>query len=304
MLLRRLEYDRVNARADRLLYVPPSVIPVAKSIRASRRIGETLKISFSKYSAFLQNPERFRLYYMLGLSPEGADTPSNFNYGRRRGSCFHAIQEARAKGVRDSVITEHKFDQALYERCVKLVEAVPGFGNVLVSEKEFELPIGDGKHSITGRIDHIVDDAGVIRVGDFKTTKKRTKFEMQQYFGDLVTSSQSHFYVFAAAALGYETDQFLYHVCIDEKDKPKHIPLDVRVTKLEVTRTMRHVYAACEAIEGLIERVGIDNPWPHSNHFPCAGDRFFCGYSAICGRTLPKGAAPQGFITKYPEENK
>lgn len=260
-----------------------------------------MKISYSRYTAYLQNPERYRLTYELGLNVQGSETPTNFNYGKRRGSCFHEIQEARAKGVRDSAVTGRKWDEALYQRCVKLVEKVPGFGTVLLSEKEFELPIVDGKHSIIGRLDHIADDNGVIRVGDFKTTKQRTKKEMSEYFGNLTSSSQAHFYMHAASALGFPTDQFIYHVLVDEKDKPRYIPLDLQIGPAAIERTLRGVYAACEAIEGLKERIGVDNPWPHSNHWPCAGDKFFCGYAEICGRQLPKGCIPSGFVARHVE---
>lgn len=262
-----------------------------------------MKISYSRFASFLQNPERYRLSYCLGLVPEGEDIPSPKNYGRRRGSCFHAIQEANAKGVRHSAITEHKYAEDIYDRCVRLASCVPDLGPLVLPECEFIVPIGDGKHSINGRIDHGFNQEdfngnAILRIGDFKTTKKRTKQEMREYFSTLETSPQAHFYLYAAAKLGSPTDQFTYHVLVDDKERPQYIPLDLTIGPAEVARKMQGVYAACEAIEGLIERVGIEKSWPHSNHWPCCGTAEYCGFSAICGRNLPKGCVPPGFVLK------
>lgn len=260
-----------------------------------------MKISYSRFSSFLQNPERYRLTYELGLKPEGDDTPSFRNYGRRRGSCFHAIQEARAKGVRDSVVTKHEYPEDLYQRCARLATLVPELGKLEMAEAEFDLPIANGKHSITGRVDHVALLEDERNVGDFKTTKKRTKKEMSEYNGTLATSPQAHFYLYAAAALGFPTEKFVYHVLVDDKEKPYYYEVPLTIGPAAVARKMQSVYAACEAIEGLRERVGIENPWPHSNHWPCCGDTFFCGFAEICGRTLPKGCTPPGFVQRTPE---
>jgi hypothetical protein len=260
-----------------------------------------LKLSYSGYTAFLQNPEKYRLYYPLGLKIEGDDIPTFKNYGRRRGSCFHAIQEARAKGVRDSVITEHKYPDDMYARCARLAELVPDLGELLQPEYEFTVPIGDGKHSITGRIDHIAKLGGVARLGDFKTTKKRTKKEMAEYNGELSTSPQPHFYLYAARSLGYQLEECRFHVMVDDKDKPDYYTVDVTYGENEVNRKMSAVYAACEVIEFLTNTYGVEKPWPHSNNWPCSGDRFFCGYQEICGRALPLGCVPPGFVSRKPE---
>lgn len=263
-----------------------------------------MKISFSKFTSFMQNPEKYRLYYGLGLKPEGEDIPSNRNYGRRRGSCFHAIHEARAKGVRDSVITKYEYPEDLYARCVRLADLVPDLGEMLHAECEFDVPIGDGKHSITGRLDHIARGTdGIARLGDFKTTKKRTKKEMAEYNGDLSTSPQPHFYLYASRSLdlGIELTEMRYHILVDDKEKPDYYPLDLTIGPNEVNRKMQGVYAACEIIEFLTKTIGVEKPWPHSNHWPCSGERFFCGYQEICGRALPLGCVPQGFVRRVPE---
>lgn len=265
-----------------------------------------MKISYSKYSAFLMNPERYRLYYALGLTPDGDETPTNMNLGRRRGRCFHSLLESRTTGTptRDEIVQAHGIE--LVERCERMVAVLPDLGPMQLVEQAFELPIGDGKHSVVGRIDHIFTPDGAERVGDFKTTKgNRTKKEVQEYFGEMETSSQSHFYLYAAAQLGHPTDRFTYHVIFDRKDKdsqPRYVPLDLVAGPAAVARTMSMVYAACEGIEFYTKTYGTDKPWPHSNNWPCCGDKFFCGYSAICGRTLPKGVEPTGFTYRWKEK--
>lgn len=267
-----------------------------------------MKISYSKYTAFLTNPERFRLYYVLGLTPDGDETPSIMNLGRRRGRCFHAIAEGQ-----DRAELVKEYGEPLVERCEAMIavlppELIPSF---ILTEKPFEIPIGDGKHTIVGRLDHIFAPDGHNRVGDFKTTKgTRTKKEVSEYMGELETSSQAHFYLKAAAFLGYPTDLFTYHLIFDRKDKdskPRYVPLDLNPTAngpASVERTMREVYAACEAIEFLRYQYGESKPWPHSNNWPCCGDRFFCGYSGVCGREIPKGCAPSGFSYRWAEQIK
>ena len=260
-----------------------------------------MRISYSKYTAFVKNPERFRLYYMLGLTPEGDDTPTNMNLGRRRGKCFHAIYEGTPEA---DLIKEYGRD--LFNRANGMRAVVPDLGPMDWVEREFEVPILDGKHSINGRMDHRLKSTGGL--GDFKTTKgTRTKKEVIEYFGELETSSQHHFYLKAAASFGEPTNQFTYHVVFDRKDKdhkPTYVPLVLPPEyngPASIERTMSEVYAACEAIEAMTA-YGIEKPWMHSNTWPCCGDRAFCGYAGICGRTIPKGCVPEGFTSRYKEQ--
>jgi hypothetical protein len=233
------------------------------------------------------------------------------NLGRRRGRCFHELFEAKGKGTTDTdrqeIIARHGLD--LVERCEFMIEVTPDLGPLSLVEKSFEVPIGDGKHSIIGRIDHGFSVDGNFRIGDFKTTKgTRTKKDVQEYFGELETSTQPHFYLKAAEALGHPTNLFTYHVIFDRKDKgskPRYVPLDLppeTTGPASVARTMAGVYAACESIEFLSNVYGKEKPWPHSNNWPCCGDKFFCGYGGLCGRTLPKGVEPPGFTFKWKEK--
>jgi hypothetical protein len=264
-----------------------------------------VRISYSRYSAYLTNPERYRLQYVLGLTPEGDESPSTTNIGRRRGRCFHEIYEG--KKTREELIETYGLQ--LVERCERMKEVVPDLGPLVLVETSFDIPIGDGKHSIVGRIDHgfTLDDQ--FRIGDFKSTKgTRTKKDFAEYLAEMETSSQSHFYLYAVRHLGMPTELFRYHVVLDRKDKdhkPTYFPLDLPVTgPATLDRTMAEVYAACEAIEFLRKQYGEEKPWPHSNNWPCCGDKFFCGYSGICGRLIPKGATPTGYTYRWAEQLK
>jgi hypothetical protein len=257
-----------------------------------------LKISYSRYSAYCFNPELFRLKYMLGLTPEGDDTPNLFNFGRRRGRCFHEIYEGKD---REQLIREYGL--AMVERAELMRAVVPDLGEMDWIERSFEIPIFDGKHSITGRIDHRFHDegAGVRHPGDFKTTKgTRTKKELGEYLQGLEDSTQHHFYLRAEREFAEPTGLFTYHVIFDRKDKdhkptytPVHIPY---LGPAEIDRTMSCVYAACVVIEALKE-YGIEKPWPDTRKWGLDDI-----YKSISGRLLPKGAVPDGFTSRFKEQ--
>ena len=258
-----------------------------------------MKLDFSRYAAYVSNPERYRLRYVLNLVPENDSVPTFMNYGRRRGTCTHELLDARAIGT-DPETLRPKYPADLFDRCLKLAAVLPAdLGEVLVSEREFDIPIFEGsRHSLIGRIDRIYRKDGKPVVRDFKTAKKRTKKELGQYLGELTTSFQVPFYLAAAKSMGYETDEFVFDVLIDEKDNPEHLAWPVKMGPAAVERCLRHVRSACIAIEGLLQNPGADYPWPHSNAWPCCGDRFMCGYGEICGRRIPRGCVPTGFVTR------
>jgi hypothetical protein len=259
-----------------------------------------LNISYSRYSAFLRNMERYRLFYELGITPEGDETPTMWNFGRRRGRCFHELREGQIP--RAELVKEYGAE--LVARCEDLGEVVPDLGAVDWVERSFEIPIGDGKHSIVGRIDHrFINRDGVRQPGDFKTTKgTRTKKELQEYFQDLDNSTQHHFYLRAEREFEPSpTGLFTYHVIFDRKDKehkPTYVPFEVPyMGPAQVDRTMSAVYAACETIEFLRE-YGVEKPWPDSRRWSF-GDEV---YREIAGRIIPKGCVPPGFTSRWKEQ--
>jgi hypothetical protein len=247
----------------------------------------------------MNNPEKFRLYYMLGLTPEGDQTPTMFNFGRRRGSCFHALAEGQ-----DRATLVQAYGSDLVSRCLEMRAVVPDLGEMDWIERSFDIPIFDGKHSVNGRIDHrFTNRDGVRQPGDFKTTKgNRTKAELKQYFQDLENSTQHHFYLRAEQEFSTEpTGLFTYHVVFDRKDKdkkPTYVPVEIPyIGPAEIERTMLSVYAACEVIEALRE-YGIEKPWPDSRRWMFSDDV----YRGIAGRIIPKGCQPDGFTSRYKEQ--
>jgi hypothetical protein len=255
-----------------------------------------LQISYSRYRAFCDNPEKFRLYYMLGLTPEGDETPTLFNFGRRRGSCFHKIYEG---ANREDLVREYGAD--MVARCEEMVAVVPDLGALDWVEKSFEVPIGDGKHSIIGRIDHRFREYDAWTLGDFKTTKgTRTKAQTSEYLADMERSTQHHFYLAAARILGEPSDRFTYHIVFDRKEKhakPTYLPLPVGAGEAEVNRVMASVYAACEQIE-FLQAYGIEKPWTDTRKYGIGADI----YAEIAGRMIPKGCEPNGFTYRWKEQ--
>lgn len=258
-----------------------------------------MQISFSKYKTFLDNQEKFRLFYMLGLTPDGDETPTMFNHGRRRGRCFHAIAEGK-----DRVELVKEYGELMVSRCEDMRAVVPDLGEMDWIERSFSIPIGDGKHSINGRIDHrFINRDGTRQPGDFKTTKgTRTKAQLQDYFKDLENSLQHRFYLRAEREWEPNpTGLFTYHVIFDRKDKdhkPTYVPLEIPyIGPAALDRSMASIYAACEEIEFLTE-YGIEKAWPDSHRWNFGSEI----YAEIAGRVLPKGAIPQGFTTRWKEQ--
>jgi|SRR5581483_9237429 len=265
------------------------------------RNGGALRISYSRFSAFVRNMERYRLFYELGLTPEGDATPTMWNFGRRRGRCFHALIEGK-----DRAELVKEYGAELVKRCEDMREALPAdlkaAGTFDWVERSFDIPIGDGKHSIIGRIDHRFDDQGIRHPGDFKTTKgTRTKKEVSEYLTDLENSTQHHFYLRAEREFDAPTGLFTYHVIFDRKDKehkPTYLPLHLPyIGPAEVDRTMSGVYTACELILALRE-YGIEKPWPDSRKW-MFGDE---AYREVAGRLLPKGCVPDGLTSRWKEQ--
>src|SRR5579862_9675753 len=102
-----------------------------------------MKLDFSRYSAYVANPERYRLRYQLNLAPENDDVPTFMNYGRRRGTCTHEILDMLAQDFDgDSVAfadaeraLKAKHPADLYDRCRKLADVLPAdMGECVVSE--------------------------------------------------------------------------------------------------------------------------------------------------------------------------
>ena len=258
-----------------------------------------MRISYSKYKTFLDNQEKFRLYYMLGLTPEGDETPTMFNFGRRRGRCFHELREGK-----DRAALVKEYGAEMVSRCEEMGAVVPDLGAVDWVERSFTIPIGDGKHTIVGRIDHrFVNRDGVRQLGDFKTTKgSRTKAQLQEYYLALEDSTQHHFYLRAEREFEPEPKGlFTYHIVFDRKDKdhkPTYVPLEIPyMGPAEIDRTMACVYAACEEIEAM-QVYGIKKPWPDSRKWSFGDDV----YRSIAGRVIPKGAIPDGFTTRWKEQ--
>lgn len=265
-----------------------------------------MKIDASRYTMFWANPDRYRLRECWKLAPV-EPAPDSFaallTYGRRRGSAFHDLRDAKHKGL-DSDVTK-EYLKGLYgenpveaaARMVDVVDSTFGHERYLVHEAVFEYPIPGSAHILTGRLDHVLERDGEAVIGDWKTTKHRTKKDYARLVESYVNSPQVGFYLLGARTLGIEARRFMYRVVQDgPAGKSPRVPTvrehPATRSSLDLRGLLRSVQQTCELIEFLKLSVGPQDPWPV---LPEPFDR---GYGTMLGRRMYEGYMPDGFTEK------
>ena len=163
-----------------------------------------MKIDATRYKLFLTNPEEFRIKYLWNIAADsGTGQHALITFGRRRGSAFHDLLD----GVRDAQLLSDKYGKDAYERALLLFEADQMYSarlldEVVWREKEFCKRLFQAyrestDHYIVGRIDTLMHRFNEEFLLDYKTTKKRTKADMQNYRNALAQSPQVDFYMLA-----------------------------------------------------------------------------------------------------------
>jgi hypothetical protein len=223
---------------------------------------------------------------MLDLEALKAGAPAK--YGRDRGTAFHVISEAAYKcesyaerlnlEVKDSKAKE--MGATLYEAYKKATN--PKF-NKIAAELSFCVPIEGSPHSIAGRLDAILEQAGGKRwVGETKTASMRAdlaklKWEWQR-------NPQADFVLIGAESLGYKVEGVMVHTVKEAVPQPRVWPIEVRRTPQQLAVMKYNVHQTCEIIQMLVNSFGIDKPWPHMppTFNPCtrAG---YCDFEGDCG---------------------
>jgi hypothetical protein len=265
-----------------------------------------VKIDATRYTMFWQNPEKYRLRELWKLAPKEPKSgtfASLLTYGRRRGTCFHEMLDGLYRKVDPAVTIQELRDGGFGEKEIKaaqdmVVAVQERYPNevYLAHEVLFEYPIPETPHSMVGRVDHILQtDEGVI-VGDWKTSKKRTKTDAAYKAAEYCRSNQVSFYLCGCRAkgLGFETNKFLYRLVQSGPDSAS-----VQITEHPTTRTSlqlrefaRGVAITCDIIEFMKERFGIERPWP------MVPAPFSSDYEAIAGTRQYEGVIPEGFCEK------
>src|SRR5690348_4573995 len=259
-----------------------------------------MKIDQTRYEAFWENPERYRIQYELNLVPQ------KLAYGLQRGIAFHVIANQVASGASDTQIADVLYGRApdtdgrllsgitqqAIDNAVMLwnaFESTYGKPEVLLSECEFDVTTPFG-HSMIGRIDRIAMWEGRKWVMEFKSGSARTRRSRVE--DEWRTKKQADFEIIGAASLGHEVEGVLvFYVLEPDVEKGKlqpqvWEPLQVRRSPAALARTAMEVDNTCNLIEFLQHEPGINSPWPHRSNFPCSGDCHWCGYEAICGASI------------------
>lgn len=266
-----------------------------------------MKIDASRYNLFWSNPERYRLreiWKLAPIEPKADSFAALLTYGRRRGTCTHELLDGKYRGVpREQSIAELKdggFGDKEIAAALRLVSAVeeryPGEA-YLAHEAVFEYQISDSPHVMTGRVDHIlpsIQEGAPPIIGDWKSSRKRTKKEMAALIDSYKASAQVSFYMLGVPTLGFAVGDFLYRILEDRgpKEKPRIYEAWTTRGSLELAKFARGVHQTCELIEWMKRTFGVENPWPN------LWEPFDKGYSSMLGQKMFEGFMPEGFTER------
>lgn len=278
-----------------------------------------MKIDSSRYSLFWTNPERYRLREIWKLSPIEPPADSwlaQYTQGRRRGTVLHEILDARHRQVGIDEATQSLRDGGFGDAEIKtarrmhdaIVERYPN-EEYLSHEVLFEYQIPESPHVLTGRIDHLlkwkgnlpvnlIDREEPLVIGDWKSSKKRTKKDLEFLKEKYKGSAQVPFYIRGAQSLGMPTFDFLYRIVEDRgKDaKPLIHETWTERSTLELRTFDRSVHQTCELICWMKATFGIENSWPNLwEAFPGIPGH---DYSSMLGRKVYPDFMPDGFEPK------
>jgi len=263
-----------------------------------------MKIDSSRFNMFWQNPDRFRIREAWKLSPEepaAGSFASLLSFGRRRGTAFHEIRDAQYRGVSEFEAVEDLKNGGFSVKEIEVAKVMAACvrerypdEKYLAHEVAFEYPIPGSPHSLVGRIDHIFERDGELWVGDWKTSKYRSKRDLDFKGAEYCKSTQPGFYILGAKSLGFDTRRFLYRLVHSQRENTR---AEVREypterTSLELQQLARSVHMTCELILWMRDTFGIEKHWP------VLPEKFNTGYESLLGKSLYEGYVPDGFQSK------
>lgn len=263
-----------------------------------------MKISNSEYTAFLNNPERYRLMYKAPLGDKKTGlSPAQRSFWLDRGSVFHLLMEAQNKSWPQEKIAEKikegSFDakatqngQALFMAFRQRYNGDKRFSiqqwdeHQVASEIEFEAKIPGSPHALIGKMDELIEFEDSLWVGDYKTANaKATENKKRIEFED---SSQSDFYINAMRLLNRPVKGMLYRVVTEHVPSQHYvIPITRPESRLDVS--LLSIHQVAETIQMFMNTFGCDVPWPHpGSSFPCnwrgINGKMMCEYADLCRR--------------------
>ena len=247
-------------------------------------------IDNSRFSAFMRNPEAYRLKYQRNLTV----ARDKVGYGLQRGTAFHIIAEEKYRGTADKVLdtalTEAVADPKAIAKAATMHKVfaakyvASGTIAKIAAEVEFRAPIPGTDHEIAGRIDEILNYRGTLWCGETKTANARADYAKLKY--EWQRNSQANFEIAGARHLGYAVEGVLVRT-ITEHSPPRIWEIEATRTDEEQQLFLYNVAQICDTIEMYKAKWGIDVPWPHNNNcFPCSMEGR-CEYEDICGKLRP-----------------
>lgn len=230
-----------------------------------------MRIDSSRYRLFRDNPEEYRLKELWKIVPDGKGQPSFSSHGRRRGTAFHELMDG--KNPDDlKYLGESALDTAK-----SMYEANKQYGHdttVLWTEQEFDIEVPWSSHRMVGRVDSMVERYGETFLMDYKTTRHRTKADMEDYRTKLRQSPQVDFYLSAHP----EASKLVYRILWS---KPTKKGPEINISELTCTRTKWELEAfqysvdmICSTIEFWVEKYGKERPWPRALALPVSPEMY------------------------------
>lgn len=223
--------------------------------------------------------------YMLDLEALREGAPAK--YGRDRGAAFHIISECahNASAHSERLNLEVKDEKAkemgavMYEAYKKATN--PKF-NKIAAELSFCVPIEGSPHSITGRLDAILEQRdGKKWVGETKTASMRADLAKLKW--EWRRNPQADFVLIGAESLGYNVEGVMVHTIKEATPQPRVWPIEVRRSAQQLAVMKYNVHQTCEIIQMLVNSFGVDKPWPHvpPTFNPCTREGY-CDFEEDC----------------------
>jgi hypothetical protein len=196
--------------------------------------------------------------------------------------------------LKDGGFGNKEIDAAI--QMVKAVDAKYPNEEYLAHEAIFEVPIPDSPHSMVGRIDHVLDREDGVVVGDWKTSKKRTKTDAAYKAAEYCRSAQVSFYLIGCRAkgLGFETNQFLYRLVQSGSDTS-----GVQITEHPTSRTSLQLREFARGVAITCDIIDISEGPVRSGaaRGRCCRHRS-ADYESVLGTRQYEGVIPDGFEEK------
>lgn len=248
-----------------------------------------MKLDQTRYKAFWESPERYRLNYGLNI------VPAKKSFYLDRGIAFHTTVDLASKFFNEQDIEEiltgareyqgkyHAVEQKARESGVSLAQAFLsnnhlGQYKVLGSEQEFDVPIEGSPHSAVGRLDQVIEIDDKKWILEFKTANAKTSYSKKEK--EWETDVQAGFELLGAKSLGYSVEGVLVQYVVDKNPPAVWEPLEVKRSNALLQRLKLTIHQTCETIEMYLGAFGVEQPWPHLDNWKCNGG--YCEMASIC----------------------